>query len=95
MTGGKKTEAGRNRIVPVHRRVQHILDTKLAMGGETIICNEEGEPYKPDSFRRRFYFPALEKMDTTADAPCNAPYLCYTPICGWCQGGGHSGSGRA
>lgn len=62
LTGGKKTEAGRNRIVPVHKRVQHILDEKLAMGGETIICNEEGKPYTPDSFRRRFYFPALKKI---------------------------------
>lgn len=32
------------------------------MGGETIICNEKGKPYKPDGFRRRFYFPALKEI---------------------------------
>ena len=62
LIGGKKTDAGRNRIVPVHQRVQDILDKKLAMGGETIICDEKGRAYTPDSFRRRCYYPALDEI---------------------------------
>lgn len=62
LIGGKKTEAGRNRIVPVHQKVQKILEEKLAMGGETIICDEKGLPYTPDSFRRRCYYPALDSI---------------------------------
>lgn len=60
LVGGKKTDAGRNRIVPVHWKVQKILEAKLAMGGETIICDEKGLAYTPDSFRRRCYYPALD-----------------------------------
>lgn len=62
LTGGKKTDAGRNRVVPVHPRVQPILDKKLAMGGETIICDEEGKPFTPDKFRRQCYYPALDAL---------------------------------
>lgn len=62
LIGGKKTDAGRNRIVPVHQKVQKILDAKLSMGGETIICDAKGLPYTPDSFRRRCYYPALDAI---------------------------------
>lgn len=62
LIGGKKTDAGRNRIVPVHQSVQKILEEKLAAGGETIICDEKGRSYTPDSFRRRCYYPALDAI---------------------------------
>lgn len=62
LTGGKKTDAGRNRIVPVHRKVQGILDARLAMKGETIICNEQGKAYRTEYFRRQCYYPALDTI---------------------------------
>lgn len=62
LVGGKKTEAGRNRIVPVHKKVQSILEAWLNRNGETIICDPDGHPYSADSFRRRCYYPALDAI---------------------------------
>lgn len=69
LIGGKKTDAGRNRIVPVHQKVQKILEGKLAMGGETIICDESGHPYTTDSFRRRCYYTALDAIGVRRLSP--------------------------
>lgn len=62
LTGGKKTDAGKNRVVPVHPKVQGILDEWLGKGGEAIICNTQGKAFRAEYFRRRCYYPALEAI---------------------------------
>lgn len=32
------------------------------MGGQTIICDENGKPYTSDNFRRRCYYPSLDAI---------------------------------
>ena len=38
--GGNKTAAGKNKIVPVHPKIQHLVDQCIAIGGTTIFSRE-------------------------------------------------------
>lgn len=62
LKGGKKTEAGKDRVVPVHPSIRPYLASWLAKNGKTIICTDNGDPYTADSFRRQCYYPALEAI---------------------------------
>ena len=71
LRGGLKTEAGKNRIVPVHPKIRPYLNTWLAKGGETIICDDSGHAI-PDT-RYREYFADLMKQ---IGAPEATPHWC-------------------
>lgn len=62
LVGGEKTEAGKDRPVPVHPKIRPYLDAWLAKGGKTIICDEDGNPYKSDYFRTKIFKPTLGKI---------------------------------
>lgn len=61
-TGGKKTGAGKNRIVPVHSQLQWIIDEQLAKGGKTVFCTENGEPMTPQHFRLYLFEPLKKEL---------------------------------
>lgn len=65
--GGIKTEAGKNKIVPVHPKIKPILEAWMAKDGETIFCRPDGTPYTADYFRKKCFYPALEKMGIQED----------------------------
>lgn len=71
LQGGLKTEAGRNRIVPIHPKIRPYLDRWLARNGDTIICDENGAAV--DSDRYRAYFSALMKK---IGIPNATPHWC-------------------
>jgi integrase len=60
--GGIKTEAGKNKVVPVHHKVKPILDDWREKGGETIFCRQDTMPYSSNYFRKFCYRPALEQI---------------------------------
>ena len=73
LRGGLKTDAGRNRIVPIHPKIQPYVDRWLAKGGSTIFCREKAIgkqgnkhteliPYTSNYFREYCYYPALEQL---------------------------------
>lgn len=43
LQGGIKTDAGRNRPVPIHPKIEPYLDNWLKRHGETIICDDSGK----------------------------------------------------
>ena len=58
LTGGIKTDAGKNRTVPVPAKVQPYLDAHLAHGQDRIFCYLRGsqwQPYTPAKLRDDFY----------------------------------------
>jgi len=69
LTGGMKTDAGKDRVVPVHPKIRPLLETWLAKGGETIICREDGSKMTADYFRRQCYYPALEQTGVRRLSP--------------------------
>lgn len=54
LQGGLKTDAGKNRIVPVHPKIRPYLMTWLTKGGRTIICTTDGGPISPERYRENF-----------------------------------------
>lgn len=69
LKGGKKTDAGRDRVVPVHDAIKPYLEAWIAKNGETIICASDGKPYTADRFRRQCYYPALEAIGVRRLSP--------------------------
>ena len=69
LRGGKKTTAGKNRIVPVHPKIQPYLDKWLSKGGTTIFCRPDGTPFSADNFRKKYYYPTLEKIGVRQLSP--------------------------
>lgn len=61
--GGKKTEAGTDRLIPIHPKIQSIIKRQLTKNGETIFCDENGKAMNKDKFRERYFYPALDMMD--------------------------------
>lgn len=71
--GGKKTDAGTDRLVPIHPKIQHIIEKCLKRGGETIFCDENGKAMTPDKFRKYCFYPAIKQMELPDDL---TPHSC-------------------
>lgn len=71
--GGKKTDAGTDRLVPIHPRIQHIIEKCLKLDGETIFCDENGKALTPDKFRKYCFYPAIKAMELPDDL---TPHSC-------------------
>ncbi|MEA4965414.1 MAG: site-specific integrase [Oscillospiraceae bacterium] len=78
LTGGLKTTAGKNRVVPIHRRIQPLLDRWLAKGYDTIIADADGKPLNKDSYREKCWKPALAAMGLRPLTPHAARHTCAT-----------------
>lgn len=60
--GGKKTEAGTDRLVPIHPNIQNIVSDCIAKNGETIFCDKEGKSMDNNKFRRNCFYPTLDAL---------------------------------
>lgn len=54
LQGGLKTQAGRERIVPVHPRIAPYLAAWLEKGGAAIVCRSDGKALRDSEYRRIF-----------------------------------------
>ncbi len=71
LQGGLKTDAGKNRIVPVHPKIHPYLLYWLAKGGDTIICSDAGKQIQSAQYREYFHELAVQ-----IDAPNATPHWC-------------------
>lgn len=62
LIGGAKTEAGKNRIIPVLESIDKIIDRQAKINGTTLFCRADGSPMPTKYFREKCYRPALERM---------------------------------
>ena len=69
LVGGSKTDAGKDRVIPVHTKIRPLLESWLAKGGETIICREDGTPFTTGYFRTKCFYPALEQLGIEKEPP--------------------------
>ena len=60
--GGNKTEAGRNKIVPIHSKIKPYIEKHIKANGETIFCRDNGKPFSSKDFRENIYYPTIEKI---------------------------------
>lgn len=62
LTGGKKTRAGKNRVVPLNHKIAALVAARAARGGKRLVCKQNGDPYNEDYFRENIYYPTLEAI---------------------------------
>lgn len=62
ITGGLKTEAGKNRIIPIHPKILPFIRKWYAKNGKALICRDNGSSISAKYYREKFYYPALEKL---------------------------------
>lgn len=71
--GGKKTEAGTDRLIPVHPKIQNIVNECIKKGGETIFCDVDGKELTVQKFRKSYFYPAINAMQLPDDL---TPHSC-------------------
>lgn len=62
-TGGIKTDAGRDRTVPIHPKIAEYVKQWHAKNAETLICKDSGGKYTSKYFRENCYAPALTSIE--------------------------------
>lgn len=81
LTGGLKTEAGKNRIVPIHPKIRAIVKKWSESPGEALFSDERGKPYDKDTFRRKIWNPVLRKLGLSEElTPHSARHTCGTML---------------
>lgn len=61
IVGGIKTDAGKDRIIPVHSKIQKYIRYWYNTNSEYLI-NKNGERIRQDYYRKYLYYPTLEKL---------------------------------
>ena len=72
ITGGVKTDAGKNRIVPIHPLIFPIFQKWYNKNGETLFCNEDGKKLSVRAYREKRFAPALQELEVRP----LTPYAC-------------------
>ena len=81
LIGGLKTEAGRNRTVPVHSKIQPLIESWVAAGHESLYADKDGKPYNKDRFTRNVWKPAIAALGLPDDlSPHSARHTCATRL---------------
>lgn len=73
LRGGAKTEAGKNRIVPVHPLIRPLIAARTIGGGEYLFADKNGKHFTLDHFREACFYPALEACGVQGP-PERTPY---------------------
>ncbi len=69
MTGGMKTEAGKNRVNPIHPDILKYVTKRYNKNAAAFVVDEEGKPYTAKRFRETIYYPALEQAGIKSRTP--------------------------
>lgn len=67
--GGKKTEAGTNRIVPINEKIYDFVKYWYNKNGEYLISNSMGNRMNEKNFRERNYYPYLKEIGIPKKTP--------------------------
>ncbi len=61
-TGGLKTDAGKDRIIPIHDKVYKYVENWYNKKNDYLIFREDGKNFTADYFRKKIYYPTLKKI---------------------------------
>lgn len=67
LRSGVKTEAGYDRIVPVHPKIQYIIDNWYEKCTGPLYPKKNGKPYNKDNFREKVWKPVMEALGLPDD----------------------------
>ena len=60
--GGVKTDAGKDRVIPIHPKTLPFVKNYLNMMGDRLICDERGKPFSYERYRMGYYYPTLQRL---------------------------------
>lgn len=63
MIGGSKTEAGKNRIIPLHEAIVPLIKTRLSQNREYLITNKYGKHYSRGSYHSSNWNTVMSKLN--------------------------------
>ena len=69
LVGGSKTEAGRNRSVPVHARIRLIIARQLRTPGPWLFPRADGERMTDEYFRKHCFEPLMQTLGIEGVVP--------------------------
>ena len=81
LTGGIKTDAGRDRIVPIHPKIQPIIAAWYAKSTGPLFPRADGKPHNKDTFLRNIWRPCMTALGLPQDlTPHSARHTCATRL---------------
>ena len=63
ITGGIKTEAGKDRVIPINKKIMTYIKKWYEKNGQALICREDGSKMSAKYYREKYYYPALEALE--------------------------------
>lgn len=63
ITGGIKTDAGKNRIIPINKKVLPLIEKRLNENNEYLIINDLGKQMKYDNYYKEKFIPIMEQLN--------------------------------
>lgn len=81
ITGGLKTDAGKDRTIPIHPKIlKYIKKWYNTCPNEHLIYKDEGKKITPKYYRETFYYPILEKLNINKKTPHSTRHTCATML---------------
>lgn len=79
LQGGLKTEAGKNRIIPIHTKIQPLINSLAAAKNSLLYC-PNGKPINPNYYRKFIWQPCLKQLNITNMTPHNCRHT-FASLC--------------
>lgn len=63
MIGGSKTDAGKERIIPIHEEIYPLVKARYDAAGEWLVPYKSDHPLTMTQYRERFFDPVLKRLN--------------------------------
>lgn len=63
MIGGSKTDAGKERIIPIHEEIYPLIKARYDAAGEWLIPYKSDHPLTMNQYRERFFDPVVNRLN--------------------------------
>lgn len=83
MRGGCKTDAGRNRIVPIHSKILPIVEENMAKSEDGYLFERNGRQIYYKTYRTRMWMPVMEDLGCQ-----HTPHECRHTFRSWLDSAG-------
>lgn len=75
--GGGKTDAGRFRVVPIHKKIQPIIK-KWVENNKEYVLEFKGKRMTANNYRERYFKPLMAELSMDGMTPHNCRHTCAT-----------------
>jgi len=63
ITGGIKTDAGKDRIIPISSKIFDMISARVSEGNEYLIARENGKQFKYENYYKEKFTPIMEQLN--------------------------------